>query len=99
MAALEKICWVILDDVDITHLNREHTVESAHRVTTNPTASADEHIVAKVYLGASGANGLNMIERNERKIGPLLASAAFILIFATALGLVDIASTFWRLIT
>lgn len=98
MADLEKVCWVILDDVDITHLKREHTLTSAQNTVRNSTCSADEHIVAKVYLGASGANGLTM-KRNERKVGPGLAAAAFILLFATALGLVDMAFSFWRLLT
>lgn len=95
MAKLEKVCWVILDDTDVYHLSRKHTVRSAVKTTENPVATADEHIVAKVYLGASKANGLSCVR--SYRIGPFTALGFCVLLYALLVGLVDIAFAIWQL--
>lgn len=60
MDDLKSVCWVTLDQADLHHLRREYSISSARRTLANSTATADEHIVAKVYLGAAGQNGVSV---------------------------------------
>lgn len=84
----KKAVWVLLDCEDLTNLRHEHTRASAEGALATPMTTWKDRIVAKVWLGVSGDNG---ITNNEPKLGPLGVVFVIAFIAFATLGFIDVA--------
>lgn len=92
---LQRIFWVHLNDNDLDHLVKmsdfyafDEDVELAKEYADDPDRFPSGRILAKVWLGASGNNGLHM--HTSRRIGALGAVTAIGILGLASIGLADL---------